>query len=82
MDFTWKKDTSTEQHYYMVFFKSRDTAAIAVAFQEFASRKLGQDEKPSNQERLVQAKEEAAQNMECRALNWGKVKVKERSVEL
>ena len=82
VDFALKKDTTTEQPCYLVFFKSRDADAITAAFQEFASRKMGRDEKPSIQERLAQAREQAAQKVEHRALDREKVKVKERGVEL
>lgn len=82
VDFALKKDTTAEQPRYLVFFKSRDADAITAAFQEFASRKMGRDEKPSIRERLVRAKEQAAQKVEHRALDREKVKVKERGVEL
>ena len=83
VDFALKKDTTTaEQPRYLVFFKSRDADAITAAFQEFASRKMGRDEKPSIRERLAQAREQAAQKVEHRALDREKVKVKERGVEL
>lgn len=82
VDFALKKDTTTEQPRYLVFFKSRDADAITAAFQEFASRKMGRDEKSSIRERLAQAKEQAAQKVEHRALDREKVKVKERGVEL
>ena len=64
VDFALKKDTSAEQPRYLVFFKSRDADAITAAFQEFASRKMGRDEKPSIRERLAQAREQAAQKVE------------------
>ena len=82
VDFALKKDTTTEQPRYLVFFKSRDADAITAAFQEFASRKMGRNEKPSIRERLAQAREQAAQKVEHRALDREKVKVKERGVEL
>ena len=82
VDFALKKDTTAEQPRYLVFFKSRDADAITAAFQEFASRKMGRDEKPSIRERLAQAREQAAQKVEHRALDQEKVKVKERGVEL
>ena len=81
VDFALKKDTTAEQPRYLVFFKGRDADAITAAFQEFASRKMGRDEKPSIRERLVQAREQAAQKVEHRALDREKVKVKERIVE-
>ena len=82
VDFALKKDTTAEQPRYLVFFKSRDADAITAAFQEFASRKMGRDEKPSIRERLAQAREQAARKMEHRTLDREKVKVKERGVEL
>ena len=82
VDFALKKDTTAEQPRYLVFFKSRDADAITAAFQEFASRKMSREEKPSIRERQAQAKEQAAQKVEHRALDREKVKVKERGVEL
>ena len=82
VDFALKKDTTAEQPRYLVFFKSRDADAITAAFQEFASRKMGRDEKPSIRERLAQAREQAAQKVEHRALDREKARVKERGVEL
>ena len=82
VDFALKKDTTAEQPRYLVFFKSRDADAITAAFQEFASRKMSRDEKPSVRERLAQAREQAAQMVEHRTLDREKVKVKERGVEL
>ena len=61
VDFALKKDTTAEQPRYLVFFKSRDADAITAAFQEFASRKMGRDEKPSIRERLEDAKRECAE---------------------
>lgn len=80
VDFALKKDTTAEQLRYLVFFKSRDADAITAAFQEFASRKMGRDERPSIRERLAQAREQAAQKAEHRTLD--REKVKERGVEL
>lgn len=82
VDFALKKDTTAEQPRYLVFFKSRDADAITAAFQEFASRKMGRDEKPTVRERLAQAREQLARKVEHRTLDREKVKVKERGVEL
>ena len=81
VDFALKKDTTAEQPRYLVFFKSRDADAITAAFQEFASRKMGRDGKPSIRERLAQAREQAAQKVEHRTVDREKVKVKNRSVQ-
>ena len=82
VDFALKKDTTAEQPRYLVFFKSRDADAITAAFQEFASRKMGREERTSVCERLAQAKEKAAQMAEQRTIDREKVKVKDRSVQL
>lgn len=81
VDFALKKDTAAEQPRYLVFFKSRDADAITAAFQEFASRRIGREERPSIRERLAQAKEQAAQKAEHRTIDREKVKVKDRSVQ-
>ena len=77
VDFALKKDTTAEQPRYLVFFKSRDADAITAAFQEFASRKMSREEKPSIRERLTQAKEQAAEKVEHRTIDREKVKVKD-----
>ena len=81
VDFALKKDTTAEQPRYLVFFKSRDADAITAAFQEFASRKMSREKKPSIRERLTQAKEQAAEKVEHRTIDREKVKVKDRSVQ-
>ena len=81
VDFALKKDTAAEQPRYLVFFKSRDANAITAAFQEFAGRRMGREERPSIRDRLDQAKEQAAQKAEHRTIDREKVKVKDRSVQ-
>ncbi len=81
VDFALKKDTTAEQPRYLVFFKSRDADAITAAFQEFASRRMGREERPSIRERLNQAREQAERKAEHRTLDREKVKVKDRSVQ-
>ena len=81
VDFALKKDTAAEQPRYLVFFKSRDADAITAAFQEFASRKMSREEKPSIRERLTQAKEQAAKKAEHRTIDREKVKVKEMNMK-
>ena len=49
--------------------------------QEFASRKMSREEKPSIRERLTQAKEQTAEKAEHRTIDREKVKVKDRSVQ-
>ena len=81
VDFALKKDTAAEQPRYLVFFKSRVADAITAAFQEFASRRISREERPSIRERLDQAREQAAQKAEHRTIDREKVKVKDRSVQ-
>ena len=81
VDFALKKDTAAEQPRYLVFFKSRDADAITAAFQEFASRRMGREERSSIRERLAQAKEQAEKKTEHRTIDREKVKVKDRSVQ-
>lgn len=81
VDFALKKDTAAERPRYLVFFKSRDADAITAAFQEFASRKMGREEKPSIRERLTQAREQAERKPEHRTLDREKVKTRDRSVQ-
>ena len=81
VDLALKKDTAAEQPRYLVFFKSRDADAITAAFQEFASRRIGREERPSIRERLNQAREQAERKAEHRTLDREKVKVKNRSVQ-
>ena len=76
-----KKDTAAEQPRYLVFFKSRDADAITAAFQEFASRRMGREERPSIRERLNQAREQTEQKADHHTVDREKVKVKDRSVQ-
>ena len=81
VDFALKKDTAAEQSRYLVFFKSRDADAITAAFQEFASRRMGREEKPAIRDRLEQAKEQVERKPEHRTLDGEKVKTRDRSVQ-
>ena len=76
-----EKDTAAEQPRYLVFFKSRDADAITAAFQEFAGRRMGREEKPAIRDRLEQAKEQAERKPEHRTLDREKVKTRDRSVQ-
>lgn len=76
VDFALKKDTTSEQPRYLVFFKSRDADAITAAFQEFTARKLNR--KPSLRAQLAQAVKEA--EMQPKPLEKELVKEKDRGV--
>ena len=60
IDFSLKKDKSVSPPKWIVFFKSKDSAAMDAAFTDFGKRMLLADkEKPSLLERLAQFKERA-----------------------
>lgn len=77
VDFALKKDTTSEQPRYLVFFKSRDADAITAAFQEFTARKL--HKKPSLRALLAKAVKEA--EMQSKPLAKELVKEKDRGAE-
>lgn len=77
VDFALKKDTTSKQPRYLVFFKSRDADAITAAFQEFTARKLHR--KPSLRAQLAKAVKEA--EMQPKPLEKGLVKEKNRGME-
>lgn len=81
VDFALKKDTAAEQPRYLVFFKSRDADAITAAFQEFAGRRMGREEKPAIRDRLEQAKEPGGSETGAPDTDREKVKTRDRSVQ-
>lgn len=78
IDFSLKKDVSTQPPRYLVFFKGRDADVLTAAFKEFSAKNLDLDKKPSVRKLLSQMKEKAKQ----KSLNREKVKTKERGPEL
>ena len=78
VDFSLKKDISTQPPRYLVFFKGRDADVLTAAFKEFSAKNLDLDKKPSVRKLLSQMKEKAKQ----KSLNLEKVKTKERGPEL
>ena len=59
LDFSLKKDSSTDPPRYLVFFKGRDADAVTAAFREFSAKNLAKEKKPSIRRRLTKAKEQA-----------------------
>ena len=55
-----RKDPSADPPRYLLFFRARDTDALAAAFREFAVRSLKRDQRPSVLEQLRQLRERAA----------------------
>ena len=52
MDYAVKKDRSSSQPKYLIFFKSRDADALTAAFTEYTNKKVKKAEKtkrPSSQ---------------------------------
>lgn len=73
IDFSLKKDATTQPPRYLVFFKGRDADVLTAAFQEFSARKLTQEQKPSIRKALSAFKEAAKQ------LNADRQKVKNQT---
>lgn len=59
IDFSLKKDATTQPPRYLVFFKGRDVDVLTAAFKEFSAKKLTQEQKKSVRQELSQAKQEA-----------------------
>ena len=78
IDFTLKKDTSSEILRYLVFFKGRDADVITAVFRELSAINLEKEKKPSIRKELEQAKQQAKAQHRQRE----KVKTKDRGVEL
>ena len=57
LDFSLKKDSSTDPPRYLVFFKGRDADVMTAAFQEFTAKRLSQEKKPSIRKLLSSMKE-------------------------
>ena len=78
LDFSLKKDSSTDPPRYLVFFKGRDADVMTAAFQEFTAKRLSQEKKPSIRKLLSSMKELAKQK--AKVLN--RSRQKDRGVEL
>ena len=78
LDFSLKKDSSTDPPRYLVFFKGRDADVMTAAFQEFTAKRLSQEKKPSIRKLLSSMKELAKQKSKVLDRN----RQKDRGVEL
>ena len=78
LDFSLKKDSSTDPPRYLVFFKGRDADVMTAAFQEFTAKRLSQEKKPSIRKLLSNMKELAKQKSKVLDRN----RQKDRGVEL
>ena len=72
IDFALKKDTTETPPRYLVFFKGRDADVLTAAFQEFSTKKLTQEKKPSIRKLLSDFRQKAA------ALNAQREQVKNK----
>ena len=57
IDYALKKDSTSEQPRYLVFFKGRDADVMTAAFREFSVKKLSEKEKPSVLQKLAKIKQ-------------------------
>lgn len=78
LDFSLKKDISTDPPRYLVFFKGRDADVMTAAFQEFTAKRLSQEKKPSIRKLLSSMKEPAKQKSKV----LDRSRQKDRGVEL
>ena len=77
VDFTLRKDKTTQPPHYIVIFKSRDADNLEQAFKEFTAKKLSREAKPSIRKALSVLREAAGRNVQR-----AKEKIRERGMEL
>lgn len=78
IDFSLKKDSTTEPPRYLVFFKGRDADVMTAAFQEFTAKSLSREKKTSIRKLLSGMKELAKQKSKV----LDRSKQKDRGMEL
>lgn len=76
VDFTLRKDKTTQPPHYIVIFKSRDADNLEQAFKEFTAKKLSREAKPSIRKALSVLREAAGRNVQR-----AKEKIRERGME-
>lgn len=76
VDFTLRKDATTQPPHYIVIFKAKDADNMEQAFKEFTAKKLQREERPSIRKDIAASKEKAATRNADRA----KEKFKERGL--
>lgn len=77
IDYSLKKDKSTEPPKYLVFFRAKDTEVMTTAFKEYSSVQLNKSKKVSIRKKLQKAIEKAAKHRELE-----KTKQKDRGQSL
>ena len=76
VDFTLRKDKTTQPPHYIVIFKAKDADNLEQAFREFTAKTLSKEQRPSIRKVLAVAKQKAAQQPKR-----AKEKVKQRGLE-
>ena len=76
VDFTLRKDATTQPPHYIVIFKAKDADNMEQAFKEFTTKKLQREERPSIRKDIAASKEKAA----ARNADRAKEKFKERGL--
>ena len=76
VDFTLRKDKTTQPPHYVVIFKSKDADNLEQAFREFTAKTLSKEQRPSIRKVLAAAKQKAAQQPKR-----AKEKIKQRGLE-
>ena len=76
VDFTLRKDATTQPPHYIVIFKAKDADNMEQAFKEFTAKKLQREERPSIRKDIAASKEKAA----ARNADQAKEKFKERGL--
>ena len=74
VDFTLRKDKTTQPPHYVVIFKSKDADNLEQAFREFAAKTLSKEQRPSIRKVLSAVKQKVAAQTKQRA----KEKIEER----
>ena len=76
VDFTLRKDKTTQPPHYIVIFKAKDADNLEQAFREFTTKTLTKEQRPSIRKVLAAAKQKAAQQPKR-----AKEKIKQRGLE-
>ena len=77
VDFTLRKDKTTQPPHYVVIFKSKDADNLEQAFREFTAKTLSKEQRPSIRKVLSAMKQKTAEQTKQRA----KEKIRERGLE-
>lgn len=78
VDFTLRKDKTTQPPHYVVIFKSKDADNLEQSFREFTAKTLSKEQRPSIRKVLSAVKQKVAAQTKQRA----KEKIEERGLEL